>query len=243
MINYELTNGILEICIDRPDKKNALNHAMYDELQSLFNEFSEDETCSAILLYGSNNVFTVGADLKDFQKKRNGEDSPAVRFLRALSRTKQPVVAAVEGFAIGIGATMLQHCDFVYAGQDTRFRMPFVSLGLCPEAGSSLLLERIVGYRRANDWLMTGRFFNAPEAAEAGFITDIVGNGEALEKAREMTRQLSEQSQYSIRLTKRMLRSWAQENIQNAFDLEVKMLAKCLARIETQNSIQNTGKV
>lgn len=243
MIESRFENGILEIGINRPESKNALSRAMYDQLTELFNEHGDNDACAAIILYGKGDGFTAGADLKDFQEKRAPGDSPAVRFLRALSRAKPPVLAAVEGFAIGIGTTLLQHCDFVYATAGTRFRLPFAALGLCPEGGSSLLLEKIVGRRKANDWLMTCRYFNGKEAYEAGFLTELVEDGGTLAKVREIAATLNTLPQSSLRLTKHMLRDASHTDLQAAFDHEVAMFAECLATQSTQVAIKSTGKV
>ncbi|GAA5233575.1 enoyl-CoA hydratase/isomerase family protein [Verticiella sediminum] len=243
MIDATFNDGILEICINRPESKNALNRAMYDRLTELFDEYGDNDSCVAIILYGAGGVFTAGADLKDFQQKREPGDSPAVRFLRSLSRAKPPVIAAVEGFAIGIGTTLLQHCDFVYATASTRCRLPFAALGLCPEGGSSLLLEQIVGRRKARDWLMTCRFFDGQEAHDAGYITELTDSGKTLEKARETAQALAKIPQNSLRATKEMLSGWHQPDLQKAFDNEVLMFAKCLATNATQDSIKQTGKV
>lgn len=243
MINTIFEGNVLEICLNRPEKKNALSHAMYEELTAIFKEYGRRDDCSVIIVHGAGDGFTAGADLKDFQIKRGPGDSPAVKFLRALSRAQQPIIAAVEGFAIGIGTTMLQHFDFVYATADTRFRMPFVALGLCPEGGSSLLLEQIVGRRKANDWLMTCRYFDGEEALEAGFITGLTQSGKTLEKSRDVAQALSGLPHHSVRLTKKMLRERGEVDLQAAFDHEVAMFAQCLASNETQESIKSTGKV
>lgn len=238
MIDSTLENGILEICINRPESKNALSHSMYDSLTELLTKHGDGESCKTIVMYGAGSCFTAGADLKDFQRKRGPGDSPAVKFLRALSKVKVPMVAAVEGFAIGIGTTLLQHFDFVYATPATRFRLPFVALGLCPEGGSSLLLEQLVGRRKAVDWLLTCRFFNGEEAFEAGFLTELVETGTTLKKARETAISLTGLPAGSIKLTKEMLRNWSQPNLQEAFDNEVAMYAERLASEETQARIQ-----
>lgn len=243
MINTKFEEGILEICLNRTEKKNALSRSMYDELTAVFEEYGDNDDCVAIVMYGAGDGFTAGADLKDFQTKRSAGDSPAVSFLRALSRAKQPVIAAVEGYAVGIGSTMLQHFDFVYATAETRFRMPFTALGLCPEGGSSLLLEQIVGQRKASDWLMTCRYFLGQEALEAGFLTALTEPGKTLEKSRDTARTLAELPQHSLRLTKQMLRERNATAVQAAFDHEVAMFGQCLSRNETQNSIKSTGKV
>ncbi|WP_420415755.1 enoyl-CoA hydratase/isomerase family protein [Marinovum algicola] len=242
MIDNTFTNGILEICINRPSKKNALNHEMYHELERLFLEYGQLADCSAIVIYGAGNSFTAGADLNDFKTKREPGDSPAVKFLRALCDSRAPVIAAVEGVAVGIGATLLQHCDFVYATSGVRFRMPFVALGLGPEGASSYLLEQIVGRRTARDWLITGRFFNGQEALEAGFVTELVADGTTLERARETAKGLSELPINSVRTTKEMLGQWHCTQTHTAFNNEVKMFAKQLASSDTQSTITSTGK-
>lgn len=243
MIIDTFENGLLEICINRPESKNALSHEMYDKLTELFTQYGQNEACHAIILYGVGGIFTAGADLKDFQKKRGPGDSPAVRFLRALSRTQMPVIAAVEGYAIGIGTTLLQHCDFVYTTAETRFRMPFAALGLCPEGASSLLLEQIVGRRKAADWLMTCRFFNGQEALDAGFVTQLVDKNTTLGAARATAAALAQLPQQSLQRTKSMLFGRQAEDIQSAFDNEVAMFAHCLATHSTQDAIKKTGKV
>ncbi|MGE4533871.1 enoyl-CoA hydratase/isomerase family protein [Halomonas sp.] len=242
MIDSDFSDGILEICINRPDKKNALNHDMYHELERLFREYGQHNSCTAIILYGAGNSFTAGADLNDFKIKRGSGDSPGVKFLRALCDSHVPVIAAVEGFAIGIGATLLQHCDFVYTTSATRFRMPFVALGLGPEGASSYLLEHTVGRLKARDWLMTGRYFDGSEALEAGFVTCIVDAGATLEKARETASQLGDLPINSVRKTKMMLGEWHHAPSHLAFDNEVKMFAEKLSSTETQHNITSMGK-
>lgn len=223
-------------------EKNALSHDMYFRLAELFNEYGNLDACSSIILYGADNIFTAGADLNDFKIKRESGDSPGVTFLRAISKANVPVIAAVEGFAVGIGSTLLQHCDFVYTNAKVRFRMPFVALGLCPEGASTYLLEHMVGSRYARDWLMTGRFFSGQEAFEAGLVTELVNEGTALEKARSTAELLSSLPAKSLRTTKRMMNDWHRDNIQTAFDNEVAMFAELLASGDTQSQISATGK-
>lgn len=243
MIEHNFQDGILEICINRPEKKNALSTAMYLELQSLFQKYGNLDACSSIILYGAGSCFTAGADLKDFQTKRDSGDSPGVKFLRALSQSSVPVIAAVEGVAVGIGATLLQHCDFVYASAETRFRLPFVALGLSPEGGSTYLLEHVVGRRKARDWLITGRFFDGQEACQAGLVTEIIAANGTLDKARATAQLIRQLPSSSVRTTKRMLDEWTQTKIQTAFDNEVRMFATQLASSDTQGSILATGKI
>lgn len=234
MIRANWVGDVLELTIDRPDKRNALSHVMYDELARLVEEASAKERCAAIILSGAGGMFTAGADIGDFQSKRNHDDSPAIRFIRALVRTDVPVIAAVEGFAIGIGSTMLQHMDFVYTTAATRFRMPFVKLGLCPEAGSSVLLERIVGRRRAREWLLQCKPFDGAEAYAAGFVTALVETGQTLALARATAADLMALPRSSVRKGKALLRDVEQAEVMNALDVEVRAFADLLNTEETQ---------
>ncbi|MGB6056391.1 MAG: enoyl-CoA hydratase-related protein [Burkholderiaceae bacterium] len=229
---------VLEICMNRPERKNALSHAMYFELAELLRKHGSGDDCNAIILAGAQDCFTAGADIKDFQTKRGPGDSPAVVFLRALSQVEIPLIAAVEGYAIGIGTTMLQHCDFVYASTAAKFRLPFIALGLCPEGGSSLLLERIVGLRKSREWLLTCKVFGGQEAFDAGFLSELVEPGQTLERARQTARELAKLPAESIRLTKQMLTRTTREELKEAFDNEVAMYAKCLASESTQALIR-----
>ena len=226
--------NVLEICIARPEKRNAISAAMYQELTRLLDEANADKECAAVIVHGAGGHFTVGADINDFQTRRGNEDSPAVTILRKMAAIDVPLIAAVEGLAIGIGATMLQHVDFAYASQDARFRMPFVSLGLCPEGASSYLLESLVGVRKAREWLMLGKFFDAEEAFDAGLLTSLTQDGEALARARETAAELAKLPKASVRATKRMLNHENRAAVGSALDLEVKMFAELLNTEATQ---------
>lgn len=234
MIRSELHNGILDICFDRPDKRNALSHAMYDRLAGLMDQVENDPSCSAVILHGAGGMFTAGADIQDFQSRRGHDDSPAVRFLRKLARIDVPVIAAVEGLAIGIGATMLLHADFVYASPQTRFRMPFVALGLCPEAGSSLLLEKVVGPRRAREWLLQCQPFDGQQALDAGFVTALSEPGRVLETARATAADLARLPMASVRAGKALLRRHGEAALTSALDAEVRAFADLLNTEDTQ---------
>lgn len=234
MIRSHIDQGVMEICLDRPDKRNALSHAMYDQLGELIDQAGADDQCAAVILYGAGGVFTAGADIQDFQTRRGHEDSPAVRFLRKLARTDVSVIAAVEGFAIGIGSTLLQHVDFVYATPQTRFRMPFVALGLCPEAGSSLLLEQLVGPRRAREWLLQCKPFDGQEAHAAGFVTALAEPGQVLATARATAADLVQLPRASLRAGKALLRRSQEAAVMGALDAEVRAFADLLNTEDTQ---------
>ncbi len=234
MIEFSQQNGIIELCINRPEKRNALSHEMYHELARLLDVAQVDSSCSAVILHGAHGRFTAGADIKDFQTKRGYDDPPAVTFLRKLHEVDVPLIAAVEDIAIGIGSTMLQHFDFVYTTPQTRFRMPFVQLGLCPEGGSSYLLEKIVGTRKARDWLLTCRVFDGQEAFDAGFVSELVPAGETLARARQVALELTKMPKASLRLAKRMLKRQGDQSVTDALDHELRMFADQLNTDETQ---------
>lgn len=234
MIETKFENGILELKISRPEKRNALSRTMYQQLADALDEIQKKSECNAIIIHGEGDHFTVGADIGDFQEKRGEGDSPAVVFLRKLASIEIPVIAAVEGFAVGIGTTMLLHCDFVYASQSARFRMPFVELGLCPEGASSHLLERVVGPRKARDWLMNARFFDCEEALAAGLLTAAAPQGQALDMARATAKNLSRLPSVSLRTTKKMLARDNKAAVQAALDDEVRNFAELINSEATQ---------
>lgn len=238
MIRARQTQGVLELCIDRPDKRNALSHAMYDELTRWLAAAQADVDCAAVILHGAAGMFTAGADIQDFQTRRGHEDSPAVRFLRQLAALDVPVIAAVEGFAIGIGATLLLHVDFVYTTACTRFRMPFVALGLCPEGASTCLLEPLVGARKAREWLLQCKPFDGAEALDSGFVTALVEPGAALDKARATATELAALPRTSLRRGKALLRDTRAAAVTQALDTEVRAFADLLNTDETQRIFQ-----
>jgi enoyl-CoA hydratase/carnithine racemase len=161
-----------------------------------------------VLIHGKADCFTAGNDLKDFlQKPPSSGDSPVFQFLRGISTATKPIVAAVAGPAVGIGTTMLLHCDFVYASPNTRFQMPFVTLGLVPEAASSLLLPMLAGYQRAAELLLLGKPFTAEKALAAGIVTEIVPEGGLLERALETAANLAALPPASVRMTKSLMKS------------------------------------
>jgi enoyl-CoA hydratase/carnithine racemase len=198
------------IRIDRPEKKNALTTAMYDDMADALEWIAEDEAIRVVLISGGAD-FTAGNDLQDFiiasSSGRSFEDLPVLRFIGRLRDFKKPVIAAVRGHAIGIGTTMLLHCDVVVAASDARFRLPFVPLGLVPEAGSSVLLPLAVGTMRANWLLMSGEYFYADEAAAMGLVTRVVGDEAVDSTADEMAANLALMPPAALQETKRLLRS------------------------------------
>ena len=169
-ILVERADGVLTIAFNRPGKKNAITAAMYQTMADALVEAQGDAAVRAILIRGSAGIFSAGNDLEDFMKTPPmGEDAPVFQFLRAISSAEKPVVASVAGPAVGIGTTLLLHCDLVYAADTASFSLPFTQLGLCPEAASSLLLQRVAGYQAAAEKLLLGEAFDAAEAHAHGF--------------------------------------------------------------------------
>ncbi|MEX3943368.1 enoyl-CoA hydratase [Paraburkholderia sp. BR10937] len=168
-------NGVLTITIDRPARKNALTPAMYQAMADTLNGANKDASVRAALLRGHAEIFTAGNDIEDFLKgPPAGADSPVIRFLDAIAAFEKPLIAAVKGSAIGVGTTLLLHCDMVYAADNARFAVPFAQLGLCPEAASSLLLPRIAGHQGAAEKLLLGETFDAAEAHRMGFVNRVL---------------------------------------------------------------------
>ncbi|CAA2159281.1 2,3-dehydroadipyl-CoA hydratase [Methylobacterium brachiatum] len=215
--------GIRLVTIDRPERRNALDRATYAALAAAFDAAAADATLRAVVLTGAGGCFTAGNDLKDFQDVEAGGDSPGLTFLKALRGCPKPVVAAVEGHAVGIGTTLLLHCDLAYAGDGARFRLPFTALGLSPEGASSYLLPLIAGTKRAAELLMLGEPFGAAEAVTAGLVNAAVPQGTALEIALARARSLAALPPASIAATKRALRRGQDASVARALAEEAEV--------------------
>jgi enoyl-CoA hydratase/carnithine racemase len=206
-IGFHAEEGVAHIVIDRPEKKNALTAAMYSALVDALEQAEAEKTVRVLLIRGSDECFTAGNDLQDFLKSPPGDDSsPTVRFLKAIHAVRKPIVAAVAGPAVGIGTTMLLHCELIYADPKSRFQLPFVNLGLCPEAASSFLLPRLVGHPRAAELLLLGEPFSAANALEMGLINGISPEGEVIATASAKAKLLAERPLASLLLTKALMK-------------------------------------
>ncbi len=225
--------AVLTLTIDRQDRRNALDTATYAALTEQISQASADATLSAVILTGAGEHFTAGNDLRDFQAERGAGDSAGLTFLRALTTADVPIIAAVEGYAIGIGVTLLQHCDFVHIGEGATLRLPFVALGLCPEGASSLLMPRMAG-RRAAEWLLQGKAFSAEDAREAGLATSVTAKGEALAAAQATAADLARQPPAALRLTKAMMKRADRQAIQETLDYEAEQFRARLKTDEAQ---------
>lgn len=225
--------GVLHLTIHRPEKKNALTLAMYDALSEALEAATDEAAVRAVLLSGAEGCFTSGNDLADFmQHPPTDENSPVFRFLRVISTFPKPIVAAVQGPAIGIGTTMLLHCDLIFAAPSARFQMPFVSLGLCPEAASSLLLPRLVGHPRAAEWLLLGNPFDAHEAEEAHLINEVLSDDNVQAYALRQAETLAALPPASVRLTKALLKQHPKAAIEETMRAEAQHFAERLTSPE-----------
>jgi len=205
-------DAVLEIRLNRPEKKNALTRAMYDAMADAFVQVDADPTLRVALLTGTGDTFTSGNDIADFQARAaSNREGSASRFLPTLSSMQKPLVAAVNGAAIGVGTTMLMHCDLIVAARSARFVMPFTSLGLVPEAASSLLFPRLLGHQRAGALLLLGEPLDAETAHQWGFVNRVVDDAALLEAARTIAARLAALPPQAVRLTKRLIRHGAPE--------------------------------
>jgi len=203
----ETKDGIARIEINRPEKKNALTAAMYQSMADAIHAAETDARVRVVLIHGKPDLFTAGNDLQDFLDNPPREESrPVFQFLYGISQAQKPIVAAVAGAAVGIGTTMLLHCDLVYAAPNARLQLPFVNLGLVPEAASSLLLPALAGYQRAAELLLLGEPFSAQKAKEFGLVTEVVPVDQLFDTAMAQAKKLAQKPATSVRLTKQLMK-------------------------------------
>jgi len=217
----ERSGSILRIQLNRPEKKNAMTVAMYATLADFLNEAARDDAIRVVLWHGAGDSFCAGNDVQDFLKNPPGPgESAQARLMNALLNFPKPLVAAVQGAAIGGGTTMLTHCDFVYAGESAKFQMPFVNLGLVPEFGSSYSVPMRIRHLRAAELILLGSLFDARRAAELGLVTRVVSDGELLATATETARKLAEKPIGALQACKRLMKRSSREQIAQAMKVE-----------------------
>lgn len=213
--------AILAIEFNRPQRRNAITAQMYTLMADALEQAEADASVRVVLIHGQADAFTAGNDLEDFMRRPPiAEDTPVFRFLRVMSGARKPIVAAVNGPAVGIGTTLLLHCDLVYAGDNARFQLPFVGLGVVPEFASSYLLPLVAGYQRAAELLLLGEPFGAEKAREAGFVTGVLPPGDTLGRAREAARRLAALPAKSVRLAKELMKAPHREAVQSQLRAE-----------------------
>src|SRR5436190_11012289 len=217
----ECSGNILRIQLNRPARKNAMTSAMYVTLADLLNAAAKDNQIRVVLWHGAGDSFSAGNDIQDFLKNPPGPGkSPQAELIDALINFDKPIVAAVQGAAIGGGTTMLTHCDFVFAGENAKFRMPFVDLAVVPEFGSSCTIPARAGYLRAAELILTGESFDARRAAELGLVTRVVPNQELLATATDTAQKLAQKPLAALQACKRLMKQSTREQLERAVKLE-----------------------
>tara|TARA_R100001377_G_scaffold75707_1_gene52373 strand:+ start:758 stop:1522 length:765 start_codon:yes stop_codon:yes gene_type:complete len=238
-IHYSIDQGVCVIQISRPEKKNALTHSMYKALAEGLKEADADSAVKVILLRGTQDCFTSGNDVNDFvaTEQRSGE-RPSVQFMKALASLRKPLIAAVNGLGIGIGTTMLMHCDLVYAAHDSYLQLPFTRLGLCPEAGSSYLAPNIMGHQRAAELLLLGERFSASKAKEYGLVNEVLDADSVFPHALEKAQALAALPSEAVQTSKHLLKRNQSGPIEETISLELVNFARLLQSPEAQAIVQ-----
>ena len=236
-IKTGMLNGVAMIEIARPEKKNAITGAMYLALAEALLLANADPAVRAVLIAGQPGIFTSGNDLEDFmQRPPSSEETPSHAFMKALMGCEKPVVAAVTGAAIGIGTTLLLHCDFVYVSDEARLAMPFVSLGLVPEFGSSLLVPQLMGNPRAAEKLLLGEPFTGAQAVECGIANAVLPAGEVMAHARRIAERFNALPPAAVRETKKLMRRARNASVPAAIDAETEVFRACLTSPEAKEA-------
>lgn len=231
-------SGVLTLRINRPNKKNALTQAMYSTMADAIEAAATDPAVRVVLFTGTDGVFTSGNDIKDFLSvPPTSADSPVARFMKALLVFPKPAVASVTGLAIGIGVTMLLHCDLVYVGKNTRLQMPFVNIGICPEYASTYLLPRIMGHQRAAELVLFGDPFTAQTALECGLVNAVLDDDAVDAHALERATRLAQQAPNAVRITKMLLKRWRQDVVEDAIAVEAEHFIPMLREPEAMEAM------
>ena len=236
-VRFDQTDGVLHIVLARPERRNALTLEMYAALADALVRANTDSSIRVLLISGEGKTFCAGNDLTSFMQNPDvSEDSSVIRFLRALVACEVPIVAAIHGAAVGIGTTLLLHCDLVYAATGTKLSLPFVNLALVPEGGSSLLLPRMMGHVKAAELLLLGDAFSAEKAAQLGLINDVVEPGDLLAIAGKTAKALAEKPPTALRQTRALLKKAAGSELQATLNEELGHFAVLLSSPEAKEA-------
>lgn len=231
----DLEGGVRLVTLDRPEKKNALTGAMYDAMRGALEEADASEAVGAVVFAGQPGAFTAGNDIADFvaRAQQTSGEAPALRFIRHLARTRTPMVAAVDGVAVGIGTTLTLHCDLVYASPAARFRTPFVELGLVPEAASSYLLPRRVGRLKATEILLLSEMFGADQAETLGLVNAVMPSDMLVEHALAQAARLAALPRGALQAARALIRG-DQAEVDAALQAEAEAFGRQLRSEEAQ---------
>ena len=238
MIKSETRDRVAHIELARPEKKNAITTEMYVQMAEALAAADADREVRVVLIRGSKDCFTAGNDLSDFLQRPPGAKSPSWKFFETLPAFSKPVVAAVAGPAVGIGTTLLLHCDFVYATAGARFQLPFVPLGIVPEFGSTYLLPLLAGYQRAAEHLLLGQPFTSEKARELGIVTAVVSDAELFDRAEQTAKALAALPPESMRLTKQLMKSAHAEAVRRQVAEEGRIFIERLASPEAKEAMR-----
>ena len=232
-------NGVATVEIARPEKKNAITQAMYQQMADALNAANADGVVRAVLITGQPGIFTSGNDIEDFmQRPPQSEESSVFQFMKALVGSDKPVIAAVTGAAVGIGTTLLLHCDFVYVSDESRLAMPFVGLGLVPEFASSLLVPELMGARRAAEKLLLGDPFTGADAVECGIANAVLPAAEVVNHARRVAERFNTLPPGAVRDSKRLMRGPQRERILQVIQEEAQIFGRRLRSPEAMEAFQ-----
>jgi len=231
-------DGVMCITMNRPNRKNALTGAMYDKMTASLEEADDNDAIRAVFLEGSGGSFTAGNDLADFLAAASGGAEPrATPFIRKIALIDKPLVAAVDGVAVGVGVTLLFHCDLAYAAPTSTFRMPFVDFGLVPEAGSSVTVPARIGIAKASEFLLLADGFDAAEACRLGIVNAVIPVGELADTAFDAARRLAAKPVAALRATRRLIRG-DRAHILAAMDRENTAFTAALASMEARAAFE-----
>lgn len=238
-VQCERDDAVLCIAINRPEKKNALTAEMYDALGDAVEQGEADPAVRVMLLHATGDAFTGGNDLMDFLQKPWSAQQipPAVRFIHAVAHAKKPLVAAVQGLAVGVGVTILLHCDLVYAAEGAKFVMPFIDLGIVPEAASTVLLPALIGHQRASELLMLGAPLDARRAYELGLVNAVVAPESLFVTASQAARKLGEKPMGALLACKRLMKQAHHAEVNRALREEVNEIKDRLDSPETKEAL------
>jgi enoyl-CoA hydratase/carnithine racemase len=237
LVQSAVADHVQVIRLNRADKKNALNREMYAALTERLRTADADNGIRVSVITGSGDAFCSGNDINDFLAQGGNGASAIIAFIDAITTAEKPLIAAVNGHAVGIGATMLLHCDLVYAADGARFQFPFVNVGLCPEAGSSFLLPRQVGRHMASELLLLGRLFDAAEAKRFGIVNDVVPGSQLEALALEMAEEIAARPPNAVRVTKQLLRAAVCDAVAAAGRREIEAFVPLLNGAEAREAL------
>ncbi|WP_044101946.1 enoyl-CoA hydratase [Acinetobacter pittii] len=238
-IHESFDRNILTLTMSNPTKKNAINYEMYAALSQALDEAATNQDIHVVVLTGEDSAFTSGNDVNAFEKRDTTTSEPpaSIVFLKSLATFPKPIIAKVNGVAIGIGSTLLLHCDLVYASQNSIFQFPFVNLGLVPEAGSSYILPRLLGFARASEIILLGEKFSADQAKNYGLVNEIFDATELDQIVEDAAIKLAHKPSQALQLSKKLLRDMPIDDLLNRIDHESTIFSRCLQGSEFKEAL------